>query len=117
MSDEHKIAKSAGEIVKSFYDKHGWQNREGGWSGEDILFRTFPRKILEQRSRAKRPLPTTSTRACSRYRSRGDFGTRATASSCPSNPVWFVGASRRMGIHPKVDEKYAEDTIIAFNIF
>jgi SAM-dependent methyltransferase len=42
MSDEHKIAKSAGEIVKSFYDKHGWQNREGGWSGEDILFRTFP---------------------------------------------------------------------------
>jgi len=29
---------------------------------------------------------------------RGDFGTRATASSCPSNPVWFVGASRRMRI-------------------
>ena len=32
-------------------------------------------------------LPTASTRACSRYRSRVGFGTRPTSNSWPNNPV------------------------------
>ena len=45
------------------------------------------RKIRAQRSRAKFPLQTASTRACSRYRSRVGFGTRPTSNSWLSNPV------------------------------
>ena len=49
--------------------------------------RTCQAKIRAQQSPAKRPSPTASTRACSRYRSRVGFGTRSTANTCPSNPV------------------------------
>jgi ubiquinone/menaquinone biosynthesis C-methylase UbiE len=39
MSDNSKPAR---EVVQSFYDKFGWQT-DGDKSGEDKLFRTFPR--------------------------------------------------------------------------
>ena len=39
--------RKAEETVKNFYDQYGWKEQEGGESGEDLLFRKFPRAYHE----------------------------------------------------------------------